>query len=95
VFLYPLDRVSWVFRPVSPGLLVPADAGQHRRTRRGWGDLVRSPVAVVVERAGTLSAITRRGRYQLETWLLAFGGWVAQPRNRYEPGGEPGRCQFA
>jgi hypothetical protein len=75
--------------------MVSADAIQHRCQWWRSTYLVRSPVAAVVDRIGPLSPIAGRGRYQLETGLLAFGGLVAQPRNRYKPDRKARRREFA
>ena len=95
VFLYPLDRVAWAFRRVSPVLLVPADAGQHRCPWWWSTYLVLSLVSAVGARAWPLSPIAGRGRCELKAGLEAFLWGVAQPRNRYKPGGKARRREFA
>lgn len=86
--------VSWVFRRVSPVLLVPADTGQHRCPWWRATCLVLSLVSAVRDLAGPLSPIAGRGRSEPRAALEIFFGGYAKPRRRYEPGGELGRGEF-
>lgn len=95
MFLYPLDRVSWLFRRVSPVLLVPADAGQHRCPWWWSTYLVLSLVSAVRDLAGPLLPIAGRGRCELKAGLEAFLRGVAEPRNRYKPRCKARRREFA
>jgi hypothetical protein len=70
-------------------------AGQHRCPWWWSTYLALSLVTAVVDLIEPLSPIAGRGRYQFETGLLAFGGWVAQPRNRHKPGRKARRREFA
>ena len=70
-------------------------AGQHRHFHRASRGLVATVEIAVRDLVVPLSPIAGRGRCELKAGLVVTGGRLAQPRNRYKPGGELGRGEFA